>query len=243
MKNTKNGLNDSDRLMVTVALWIALISLFATSLTLPMLPSHIRNGVVTFDPETYSKYGNLFIVLASVVPVIIVLVAATLKKHNRMQHNFASMIIFCIMLSICMSGLTIFGIIKQMIASYKEKPLDPFTMTTVAITVVFSMACALIPRLFRTDWFLSRENVRPPLVSELCVRLDKYWYFGAYGYMLTGVIASFIPSPLAFIPLAVFMTVFAVIYFVFSKIAIKPKQGSTATDPEPSDAEPAQDNE
>ena len=34
---TKNGLNDQDKIFVTVALWIALGALFATALSLPQL--------------------------------------------------------------------------------------------------------------------------------------------------------------------------------------------------------------
>ncbi len=208
----KNGLNDSDRLMVTVALWIALVSLFATSLTLPMLPSDVRNGVYTFNPETYSKYGNLFIVSASIIPVAIVLIVATLKKHNRMQHNFVSMIIFCIMLSVCMSGLTIYGICRQMVATAVAQPLDPYTMSAVAVTVLLSLLCAVLPRFLRR-----RKNIGSPFAAALCENLDRYWNFGAYGFMIDGIIVSFVPSAYAFIPLAIIVFVYGLMLIVFAK--------------------------
>lgn len=236
----KNGLNDSDRLMVTVALWIALVSLFATSLTLHMLPNSVRTSVYTFDPddpEAYSKYGNLFIVSASVIPVLIVLIVATLKKHNRMQHNFASMLIFCIMMSVCMSGLTIFGIVKQMIATPVERPLDPFTMSAVAITIVLSLACALIPRLFRTNFFRARTSTRSPFMTALCDNVDRFWNIGAYGYILTGVFVSFIPLAYAFIPLGVFLAAHAAMLITIAKI--KSRKKDSAKPVEESDAKEA----
>lgn len=214
----KNGLNDSDKLMVTASLWIALVSLFVTALTLPMLPNDVRNNVYSFDLETYSKYGNLFIVSASVIPVAIVLIVATLKKHGRMRHNFVSMLIFCIMMSVCMSGLTIFGITKQLIATQAEKPLDPYTTAAVAVTLFFSVLCALLPRLFHSEFFYSRKSKRSPFTEAVCNKLEKYWNFGAYGYMITGICASFVTSALAFIPIGIFIVGHLVAILVTAKI-------------------------
>ncbi|MCH5351465.1 MAG: hypothetical protein J1F39_05820 [Clostridiales bacterium] len=223
MKNEKNSLNDSDRLIVAVALWLALVPLFATSLTLPMLPKSIQNAVVAFDPQVYSKYGNLLIVFASVAPVAVVLIAAMLKKRSRIQRRFVSMIIFCVMLSVCMSGLAIFGINRQFVSLPKEKPLDLYTLFAVILSLLLSVACTLIPRIFHTEKFLSRSTSRSPMSAELANILDRFWNIGAYGYMIVGAVASFISSPLAFIPPAAATLLYIALLLIFASNKSKHK--------------------
>ena len=106
MNQRKNGLNDSDKIFVTIALWIACIALFATSLTLPMLPDKVTifyqplaSSVTDNGGEFYSKYNNLLLILTSLIPASIVLVTAFLKRRNRLQNNFMSIVLFSIMLS------------------------------------------------------------------------------------------------------------------------------------------------
>ena len=80
MIQKKNGLNDSDKILVTVALWISAITLFATALSLPMLPDKVtifyRPSEMVTAGEYYSKYNNLFIILISVIPAIIIFISA-----------------------------------------------------------------------------------------------------------------------------------------------------------------------
>lgn len=45
----KNGLNDSDKILVTVALWLSMATLFMTALTLPMLPPNVMIFYRTAD--------------------------------------------------------------------------------------------------------------------------------------------------------------------------------------------------
>ncbi|MCH5158752.1 MAG: hypothetical protein J1F33_06120 [Clostridiales bacterium] len=220
MKNIKNGLHDIDRLIVTLALWLALIPLFVTSLTLPMLPKSIQYAVVSWDPQVYSKYGNLLIVFSSLVPVAVVLIAAILKKRNRIQRRFVSVIIFCVMLSACMSGLAIFGINRQFVSAPKEKQLDIYTVLAVGLTLILSIACAFIPKLFHTEKFKANEHNRSPLANALIYVLDRFWNFGAYGYMLVGAVTSFFPSPLAFIPPAAAVVIHVVLLLVSAKIKL-----------------------
>lgn len=221
MNNKKSGLIDSDKLLVTIALWLALVPLFASSLTLPMLPRNIRNGMVSFNIDEDSKYGNLFIVFASVVPVLIVIVAASLKKHNRMQRNFLSMIIFCMMISMSLSGLAIFGISRQFRATPVEKPLCVSSTAAVVISLVLSLTCSLTPRIYHTNRFSTRSSELSPFTLKLCNDLDRYWNIGAYGYMIVGAVASFIPSSLAFIPVASFLVGHIVMHIVLVKIKLR----------------------
>ena len=109
MKLKKNGLNDSDKVLITIALWICAIALFVATLSLPMLPDSVT---IFAPPEVgdvhyYSKYYNLLIILTALAPAAVVLVTAFIKKRNRLQNNFLSIVLFSIMLALCMNSVII----------------------------------------------------------------------------------------------------------------------------------------
>ncbi len=215
MRNKTAGLNDSDKIFVTVALWIAAVSLFATSLTLPMLPNRVTifYKPIDSDVEYFSKYNNLLIVLATVIPAAIILIAASLRKRNRLQHNFPSIMLFGIMLSVCMSGVTIYGIAQQFSASGSTKTLDGLTLAASICCFVLSILSSVIPMIINSQ----KETAYSPAVEKTFALLVRRWNFGAYGFLLTGAVCSFLTSGYAFIPLAAYAVFVAVFMIVTAK--------------------------
>ncbi len=215
MRTKTNGLNDFDKLFITVTLWIAVVSLFATSLTLPMLPDNVTifYKPVDSDAEYFKKYNNLLIVLLSIIPATIILIAASLKKRNKLQHNFMSIMLFGMILSICFSGVTMYGIYKQFEVSGSIKTFDNNTLIALVASLVFSLFAAALPMIFHSRTFVAGEGKRSLRTTYVCKTLDRFWNVGAYGFLLIGIVCSFCPGAYAYIPLGVFI-VFEVVFIL-----------------------------
>lgn len=206
MTKRRTGMNDFDNIFVTIALWVSMMALFATSLTLPMLPSQVAifYKPTDMDIDYYSKYNNLLNVLFSVIPALIIIVAASLRKHNKLPRNFISIILFCIMISLCMGGVTIYGISRQFSATSGHRNISEHTLIMLAITVFMSIAFAVSPMMQHIPAQVAKANKRSQKQIFFWDAVDRYWNIGAYGYLATGVFASFIPGPFTYIPLALF---------------------------------------
>ncbi len=90
------------------------LALFATALSLPMLPDLVSIFYLPKEGaagDTFSKYNNLLLILASVIPALIIIISSTLKQRNKLQNNFLSIMLFSIMLSLCMGSVMIYGIL------------------------------------------------------------------------------------------------------------------------------------
>ncbi|MDE6401564.1 MAG: hypothetical protein K2L54_03025 [Clostridiales bacterium] len=220
MIQKKNGLNDSDKILVTVALWISAITLFATALSLPMLPDKVT---IFYHPtETtaaagayYSKYNNLFIILISVIPATIVLISASLKKRNRLQNNFLSIVLFSIMLSMSMSAVILYGILQQFDASTAIQFVNVHGIATIMAAFVFSMFAAVLPSFLHGAYNAERDAFS--YKSGLALGAVKFWNIGAYGFLLCAIVCTFTPDVYCYIPLAVFLAAYVVFMLVCGK--------------------------
>lgn len=220
MIQKKNGLNDSDKILVTVALWISAVMIFATGLSLSMLPDKVT---IFYRPtesaatagEYYSKYNNLFIILISVIPAIFVLVSASLKKRHRLQNNFLSIILFSIMLSLSMSAVILYGILQQFDASSSVKFVNVHGIVTIMIAFLLSMFAAGLPMSVHRsknagDGAAERE-------SAFATIAERFWNVGAYGFLICAIVSTFTPEFYCYIPLAAFVAA----YVVFMTVAVK----------------------
>lgn len=212
----KSYLNNSDKILTTVTLWVSAVALLATALTLPMLPEKVTIVYKTVDmAETaYSKYNNLLMVLFSLIPAAVLLVAVSFKKRNRLHNNFISTVIFCMMLSICMGGVTIYGIIQQFNASGIKQTIDNNTLIAVTVAMILSVLFATLPMAFASRSFIARSTSRKMFTVYICDSLDRHWSVGAYGFLVAGMASSFVPGPVAYVPVAayaLFMLVFTVV--------------------------------
>lgn len=223
MMKGKDYLNNTDKAIVAGTLWIVALSLFAAAVTLPMLPERVMIFYKTVDSpqSSFSKYNNLLTALFSLIPAIILLVAVSLKKRNRIHKNFMSTVIFCIMLSGCMGGVTIYGISQQCIASGIKQEIDNNTMIAVSIAFVLSMTFSLLPTMFSSRSFIARATSRKMYTVYLCDTFDRYWNIGAYGFLLAGLASAFIPGLLTYIPISVFAVLHGVFIFVISYLRMK----------------------
>lgn len=209
----KNGLNDSDKVFVAVALWIASIVIFATALTLPMLP----NKVTTFYhpselhlPDYYSKYNNLLLILMSLIPVSIILITAFFKRRNRLQNNFISIMLFSIMLSLLISSVIIFGITEQFDSSSSVKSINFHALATTVLLFVLSVSISFTPMIFHGKRFTDKLANDPGYKWSVLRAVVKYWNVGAYGFLLTAVACVFTPEAFCYIPLVVCVAAYAI---------------------------------
>lgn len=248
MRQKQNGLNDSDKIFVTIALWIACISIFATAIALPMLPEEVTifykpieiesiidplkpseeakpekadDASLESEPELYSKYNNLFILFASAIPLVVLLVSASLKKRGHLARNFPSIMIFCIMLSVCFSGVNIYGIMQQMTSSIPVRSADIHSISALLICAALSFVFALAPTLTHTPNFAARATRRSLKATYLFGAVERYWFVGAYGFLVSGIAAAFIPFGYGYIPLAVMAVLVAVFYIVAAYLTVK----------------------
>lgn len=219
---THNGLNDQDKIFVTVALWIALCALFATALSLPQLPDQVAIFYKTTDMEIsyYSKYNDIFIALTSLIPLTILIVMSELKKHGRARHNFPSVLLFCIMLSICFGGVSLYGIFKQFEAVGSKGSTDVNTVIALISAFALSLISALVPTVVHSPTFVASSSRRSVAVTYLAKTLDENWSVGMYLFLLTGVGGSFIPGYFTYIPIAAAIVGYIVYIAVRTRIAV-----------------------
>jgi len=213
IKGKNNGMNDFDKIFVTIALWIAAISVFATALTLPMLPDKVTIFYKPVDVETeyFSKFNNLLITLASLVPIAALVIAASLRKRNKMPHNFSSIMLFCIMLSVCLGGVTVYGLMQQFSASGAVYRVDTNTLISLSCAFVLSVTASGLPMVFHSHTFKAGEGKRTMRNAYICASLERFWNIGSYGFFVTGIVCSFIPGALTYVPLTAFF-VFELIF-------------------------------
>lgn len=206
MMQKKSGLNDSDKILVTVALWIAAISLFTASLSLPMLPDKVT---IFYRPtedgtagEFYSKYNNLFIILVSIIPAVVVLISAILKKRNRLQNSFISIVLFSIMLSLSMGSVIIYGIMQQFNASSSVQRINFHALSTLIVAFILSVFSSVVPSGLHASAEIEAQKQPSELNKRLMCNLDAHWNIGAYGYLIVAIACSFVPAEFCYIPLA-----------------------------------------
>ena len=205
MRQRHNGLEDSDKIFITVALWIATLAIFVTALTLPMLPPKVNifYQPVDLEIQSYSKYNNLLLMLVSVIPMAIVLLAASLKKHGKIRRNFPSVLLFCMILSACMGGVTIYGIMRQFDASQSIKNVNINQIIMLSICFLLSMVTATAPSLIHMDGFEARSGKRSMYVTYIYITFERFWYIGAYGFLFCSIAGVFVPGYFSYIPLAI----------------------------------------
>lgn len=214
----KNGLNDSDKIVVTVALWISAVTLFMTALTLPMLPHQVMLFNLNADgnmPETLSKYNNLFLILVTLIPMIIMLIAATLKRHNLLQNNFMSVMLFSIMLSLSISSVIMYGIFQQFGSNASVDRLNVHGVVSIVIACVLSVLSSIFPTINHRPRAIERSATRKGTSARLIENADKFWSVGAYGFLLLAIGGSFVPGAYAYIPVAV--GIVAYVIFLLAK--------------------------
>lgn len=211
----KNGLIDSDKVFVTVALWIANVVIFAAALTLPMLPDKVTTFYQSAEsslPEYYSKYNNLLLILMSLIPDTIILVTAFFKRKSRLQNNFISIMMFSIMLSLLMSSVIIYGIIEQFDSSSSVKSLNFHALAAIGFLFVLSGLVALTPMILHARKYSENLISGKGYKWSVMRMLVKYWNIGALGFLLAAIVCVFIPEAFCYIPM--FVSIVAYIVFV-----------------------------
>lgn len=209
----KNCLNDSDKVLVTVALWIATIVIFAAALTLPMLPDKVTifyRPTEDSSAEYYSKYNNLLLILMSLIPATIIWATTLLKRRNRLQNNFISIMLFCIMLSLLMSSVIIYGIIEQFDASSSIKSLNFHALACVIILFVFSMLVSLTPMILHSPRLSVKYQDGTGYKWSVLRVMEKHWNIGAYGFLICAVVCVFVPEYFSYIPMVVCLAAYIV---------------------------------
>ncbi len=202
----KNGLNDSDKILVTVALWLSMATLFMTALTLPMLPPNVMIFYRTADgtmPESYSKYNNLFLILVTLIPTVIIFIAAGLKRHNRLQNNFMSVMLFSIMLALSIGAVIVYGIVQQFNASSAAVGANIHGIVAIIAAFVLSLVSAVYPSFNHRIKAIERAPKRTGLRARVAENNDRFWSVGGYGYLIVAIVCSFLPHAFAYIPVAV----------------------------------------
>ena len=210
----KNGLNDSDKVFVAVALWIASIVIFATALTLPMLPDKVTTFYHPSElnlPDYYSKYNNLLLILMSLIPATIILVTAFFKRRNRLQNNFISLMLFCIMLSLLISSVIIFGITEQFDSSSSVKSINFHALASTVLLFVLSVFISFMPMILNGKRYADKLANNTGYKWSVLRAVAKYWNVGAYGFLLTSVACVFTPEAFCYIPLVASVAA----YFIF----------------------------
>lgn len=220
MLKKKNGLIDSDKVLVTVALWIACVVVFATALTLPMLPNDVTIFYRPTESELadpYSKYYNLLLILMSLIPVAIILITAFFKRRNRLQNNFISIMLFSIMLSLLISSVIIYGITEQF---YSSGPVRKINFNALAATIILfalSLMSAIVPSIQHIPSVTDKCENSSGYNWRVLVALAKYWNVGAYGFLLGAIVCVFIPGAYCYIPMAVCVAAYVVFILIIAK--------------------------
>lgn len=210
----KNGLNDSDKVLITVALWIASVVIFVTALTLPMLPDKVTTFYRPTDSAhavPYSKYNNLLLILLSVIPAAIISVTAFFKRRNKLQNNFISIMLFSIMLSLLMGSVIIYGITEQFDSSSSVKALNFHALAATILLFMFSVLAAFAPMILHAKPFAYGMENGTGYRWGVRRAVAKYWNVGAYGFLVAAVVCVFTPEAFCYIP----MIACVIAYIVF----------------------------
>ena len=216
----KNGLIDSDKVFVTVALWIANIVIFAAALTLPMLPDKVTIFYQPAEsnlPESYSKYNNLLLILLSLIPATIILVTAFFKRKSKLQNNFISIMMFSIMLSLLMSSVIIYGITEQFDSSSSVKSLNFHALTVTVVLFVLSLLVAIAPMILHSRSYAEKLQGGIGYKWSVMRAQVKYWYVGAIGFLFFAIVCVFVPEAYCYIPMGASILAYAVFVLVAGK--------------------------
>ena len=226
--NKKNGLNDSDKILVTITLWICAATLFVTALTLPMLPSQVTIFYRPIDEqsiESYSKFNNLFLILITLIPTAIVIIIAALKQRNRLQNNFISLMLFDIMLALSMSSVIIYGISQQFDSNSSVKAVNIHGIIAIAVAFVLSFIASAAPLTVHHRKKAESNGARSSFLTRLGTFFDKCWFAGAYGYLAVAIACAFSPDYFAYVQLAV-----GVVAYTICALVWKPAANSDAAE-------------
>lgn len=209
----KYGLNDAEKIIVTVALWIASVSVFATALTLYMLPQDVSifyRQADGYNAEHYSKYYNLLLLCVAVVPLVIITIITALKRRGRLQNNFLSMVLFSMMLSLCIASVIIYGIIWQFAASKRVRGWNINAFICMLASFLPSLLFSVLPSVRHMP---NRDDAQRPhgsVADKLYAVAVEDWYLFVHWFLLTAIACAFLPSYYSYIPFGVSVAAFAV---------------------------------
>lgn len=223
MNGHKSGLNDSDNIFLTVALWFSMATVFIIAITLPMLPDEVSIFYQPSDsePEYYSKYNNLLITIFSVIPTAIVVVASVLRAHGKAVRNYPSIMLFCIILSITLVGVVLYGIANQYNSDIPVKSTNANQIIALFLSGVLSITGSAVPMIFHTPTHRAKMGKYSANTLYFYTALEKYWIVTMAAFLASGIVASFIPGPLAYISVAVAVVFVLVFVSIAAKLAKK----------------------
>lgn len=215
----KSGLIDSDKVLIAFALWTACVVVFATALTLPMLPNMVTifyrpTEIETDMPHYYSKFNNLLLILMSLIPVLVISTTAFFKRRNKMQNNFISIMMFSIMLSVLMSSVIIYGITEQFDSSSSVQAFNFSALYSIVILFVLSMLSAFIPSAIHSKPMIDKCNNGSNYKWSILHAMSDFWYIGAFGFLIGAVVCAFIPGAYAYIVPSACVVAYAVFILV-----------------------------
>ncbi len=212
----KNGLTDAEKIIVTIALWIAAVSVFATGITFYMLPSRVAifyRPADLMSEEYYSKFFNLLLLCVAVVPEIIIVIAVSLKRRGRMQNNFLSIILFSIMLSLCVDSVIIYGIMWQFAASDSVARANINSIICLLVTFLISIIAGFLPSIINAPG----RKYAGVAAEKFCAVAVSDWHIGVYSSLLCAVACVFTPTYYCYITLGVYSAAFIVYLIVRMK--------------------------
>lgn len=215
----KTSLTDTEKIIVTVALWLASVSVFATAITLYMLPDKVTIFFRPADADAavyYSKNYNLLLLFMALVPDAIIFIVGSLKRRGRLKNNFLSMILFSIMLSMCVDSVIIYGIIWQFAASASIGRVNINALICILAAFLLSLTAGMLPAIINEPKRTVSDNEKPmsALAKKLCTVAVGDWYLGVYWFFLCAVVCAFTPTYFCYIPLGVMSLAFAVYIIV-----------------------------
>lgn len=225
MLHKKSGLTDSDKIFVTVAMWISAIVLFATELTLPMLPNKVAIFYYPVEgenlPELSSKFNNLLLMIMWLIPAAIIGVSTYFRLRHRLKNNFISIVLFSIILSCSFSVVVIYGITRQFAASSTVQKINVHALVCICLAFAISMTLSALPKLYHAERY-NDKTARSDFARRLKINTEKFWYIGSGGLLVAAVLCAMIPS---FYCYFVFGGV-AIAYMLFIMLFKKAKQPS-----------------
>ena len=152
------------------------------------------------------------------------MVAAVLLRHfGKMQHNFQSIMLFSIVLSGCMSGICIYGIMKQFDSTQLIREVNTLSLISLCLAAILSIGSSAMPTVVHSPAYKARVTKRKAFTSYLGDAFARYWNVGSSGFLIIAIAGVFIVGALSFIPVAV--GIVAYLTFIFVMAAKHAKEG------------------
>lgn len=220
MLHKKSGLTDSDKIFVNIAMWISAIVLFATELTLPMLPDEIAIFYYPVGaemvPELSSKFNNLLLIIMWLIPALIIGVSTYFRLKHRLQNNFISIVLFSIILSCSFSVVVIYGITRQFAASSTVQMINIHALVCICLAFALSMINSSLPKIYHAERFNDRK-AGSAFALRLKKNTEKFWAVGAGALLASAVVCAIVPRFYCYFVLAGVILIYMLFIMLYKR--------------------------